>query len=136
MGEAQLDLFERLLRQLDLYASTVTREELELDFDTWLKVSRALELAAQCAVDLAMQIVARRGLGLPESYRETFGRLSSAGIITTEDAKQLAAWAGLRNVLAHTYASIDLDRLFAALKEDKAALRRFGRVAAAELLAD
>lgn len=136
MGEAQLDLFERLLRQLDLYASTVTREELELDFDTWLKVSRALELAAQCAVDLAMQIVARRGLGLPESYRETFGRLSSAGIITTEDAKQLAAWAGLRNVLAHMYASIDLDRLFAALKEDKAALRRFGRVAAAELLAD
>ena len=136
MGEAQLDLFERLLRQLDLYASTVTREELELDFDTWLKVSRALELAAQCAVDLAMQIVARRGLGLPESYRETFGRLSSAGIITTEDATHLAAWAGLRNVLAHMYASIDVDRLFAALKEDKAVLRRFGRVAAAELLAD
>jgi hypothetical protein len=29
VGEAQLDLFERLLQQLDLYASTVTREELE-----------------------------------------------------------------------------------------------------------
>jgi hypothetical protein len=32
------------------------------------------------------------------------------------------------------YASIDLDRLHAALREDKAVLRRFGRVAAAELL--
>ena len=136
MGEAQLDLFERLLQQLDLYASTVTREELELDFDTWLTVSRALELAAQCAVDLAMRVVAKRGLGLPESYRETFGRLSSAGVITTEDAKQLAAWAGLRNLLAHMYASIDLDRLYAALQEDKAVLRRIGQTAAAELLAE
>jgi uncharacterized protein YutE (UPF0331/DUF86 family) len=40
---------------------------------------------------------------------------------------------GLRNVLAHTYTSIDLDRLYAALTEDKTLIRDFGRIAAREL---
>lgn len=42
-------------------------------------------------------------------------------------------WAGLRNVLAHMYTSIDLDRLYAAMTEDKPAVRDFARIAAREL---
>lgn len=41
MGEAQLDLLERLLTRIEHYAATVTREQLESDLDTWLMVSRA-----------------------------------------------------------------------------------------------
>ena len=71
MGESQLDLLERLLRQLEVYAGSVSRADLETDLDSWLKVSRALELVAQCCVDLAMELVAarvsapRRPIGAP-----------------------------------------------------------------------
>jgi uncharacterized protein YutE (UPF0331/DUF86 family) len=133
MGESQLDLLERLLARLDLYATTVTRERLESDLDTWLSVSRALELAAQCCVDLALEIVAQRGLGVPESYREAFVRLAQDGLLTAAQSTALQGWVGLRNVLAHLYTAVDLDRLHAAMTEDKAILREFGRIAAREL---
>ncbi len=133
MGETQLDLLERLLGRLEQYASGVTRSDLESDLDTWLKVSRALELAAQCCLDLAMEIVAKRGLGVPETYRDAFVRLAQAGVITAAQSSALQGWVGLRNVLAHLYTAIDLDRVYAAMTEDKRDLRDFGRIAAREL---
>lgn len=133
MGETQLELLERLLARLEQYAEHVTREELESDLDTWLKVTRALELVAQCCVDLAMELVAKRGLGIPETYRDAFVRLAQDGLLTAEQSVALQGWAGLRNVLAHLYTSIDLDRLHAAMIEDKEVLRALGRLAAREL---
>ena len=53
MDPAKLDLLQRLLAQLDKYAATVTRKVLEEDLDAWLMVSRAMELAAQCCIDMA-----------------------------------------------------------------------------------
>jgi uncharacterized protein YutE (UPF0331/DUF86 family) len=136
MGEAQLDLLERMLGRIDEYATSVSRQELETDLDTWLKVSRALELAAQCSLDLAMEIVAKRGLGVPETYREAFTRLAQAGVITADQSVALQGWAGLRNVLSHMYTALDLDRLHEAMRESKDVLRAFGRVAARELERD
>ncbi len=133
MGEAQLDLLERLLGRIDEYATSVSRQELETDFDTWLKVSRALELAAQCSLDLAMEVVAKRGLGVPETYRDAFTRLAQAGVINVEQSIAMQGWVGLRNVLTHMYTALDLDRLYEAMCESKEALRDFGRVAAKEL---
>ncbi|MCK5800630.1 MAG: DUF86 domain-containing protein [Deltaproteobacteria bacterium] len=133
MGESQLDLLERLLLRLDEYAEQITREQIEADLDTWLKVSRALELVAQCCVDLALEIVAKRGLGVPETYRDAFVRLAQARILTVEHSIQLQSWAGLRNVLAHLYASIDLDRLHAAMIEEKTPLRAFAQIVVREL---
>ena len=133
MGESQLELLERLLTRIDQYGQEVTRAQLEADLDTWLKVSRALELAAQCCLDLAMEIVAKRGLGVPESYRDAFVRLAQADLITPSQSLALQGWIGLRNVLAHMYTAVDLDQVFAAMTENKATLREFGRLAAKEL---
>jgi len=136
MGESQLELLERLLARIDEYARDVTRAQLEMDLDTWLKVSRALELAAQCCLDLAMEIVARRGLGAPETYRDAFVRLSQAGLVTPTQSIELQAWVGLRNVLAHMYTAVDLDQVYTAMTDNKSVLREFGRLAAAELSQD
>jgi uncharacterized protein YutE (UPF0331/DUF86 family) len=136
VGESKLDLLERLLRRLEHYRTSVTRQDLEDDVDAWLMVSRAMELVAQCCVDLAMTIGARKGLAIPESYREAFVRLAEAGMITTQQSTVLQGWAGLRNVLAHLYANIDLDRLHQALTSDLTPVREFAAVAARELLDD
>ena len=47
-------------------------------------------------------------------------------------ARELEGWAGLRNVLAHLYTALDLDRMDDALSET-APLRAFHKRAAAAL---
>ena len=80
-----------------------------------------------------MEIVAKRSLGVPETYRDAFVRLAQAGLITPSQSLSLQGWMGLRNVLAHMYTTVDLDQVFAAMTENKSTLREFGRLAAAEL---
>ncbi len=133
MSERHLALLEEMLQLLERYATSIRREDLDADRETWLKTKAALELAGQCAIDLALGIVTRRGLGVPQSYREAFFALARAGIIDATLAQQLAAWAGLRNVLAHIYTALDLDRIHSALSETEP-LRAFHRIAAKELL--
>ena len=128
-----MDLLGRLLERIEHYARTVDRQRLEHDLDTWLMVGRALELAARCCIDLATAVIAQRSLGLPDTYRETFARLAQAGLISSETAAALEGWAGLRNVLAHVYAELDLDRIHGAFHADLTPLRELGRIAAEEL---
>ena len=132
MSEAHQALLLEMLDLLERYAATVKRADLEHDRETWLKAKGALEVAAQCAVDLALRIVARRGLGVPQSYREAFSLLVRAGVVDAPLGGELEKWAGLRNVLVHVYTALDLDRIHAALAQT-APLRAFHAVAAREL---
>ena len=133
MSEAHLGLLLEMLALIERYAGTVQRADLEHDRETWLKVRGALEVAAQCAIDLALAMISRRGLGIPQTYRDAFSLLARAGVLDAELATELEGWAGLRNVLAHVYTSLDLDRLHQALSET-APLRRLHAVAARELV--
>lgn len=132
MSEAHQSLLHEMLALIERYALTVAREELDSDRETWLKVKGALEVAAQCAIDLALEIITRRALGAPQSYREAFALLARSGVIEQALASDLEKWAGLRNVLVHVYTSLDLDRVHGALSQT-AALRRFETIAAQEL---
>lgn len=132
MSEAHLQLLLRLLPLLERYAAEVTPLQIGADLEVWLKVRGGLETAAQCCIDLALAMVARRGLGPADSYRHAFALLGQAGVIAPELAQQLSGWASLRNVLAHVYTALDLDRVHAALGQT-APLREFAAVAAREL---
>lgn len=127
-----MGLLKEMLDLLGRYARTVTRDDLEADREVWLKVKGALETAAQCAVDLALALVARRALAVLPSYRDAFRVLARAGVLDPNLARALEGWAGLRNVLVHIYTSLDLDRLHRALGET-AALRSFHALVADEL---
>lgn len=132
MGEQQLAVLLKAIQLLESYAKSVRKEALESDFETWVKVRGALELAAQCCIDLALSIVATRGLSIPQTYREAFDALSASGIIEGTLAQELKGWAGLRNVLVHLYTALDLETVHRALSET-APLRAFHAVAAHEL---
>lgn len=132
MSEAHLRLLYRLLVLIDGYGVTVTPVQIGADLEVWLKVRAALETAAQCVIDLALAMVARRHLGPPESYKQTFALLAQGGVISSELAQELQGWAGLRNVLAHVYTTLDLDVLHRALT-DTSALHTFANLAAADL---
>lgn len=99
------------------YGSTVTRDQLRESRDAQHMVLRALYVAVQSAVDLAMHLGADQGLPQAATYQSAFHRLGEAGLVDAELARRLASWAGFRNVLAHFYAVVDYDRAFDALAE-------------------
>ena len=80
-------------------------------------VLRALYVAAQLALDLALHRVADAVIAQAISYQDSFRRLAEAGHVDGELEDRLAAWAGFRNVLAHLYASVDYDRAYDGLSE-------------------
>lgn len=135
MGESHLTLLHEMLALLDRYARTVDRSALDTDRETWLKVKAALEVATQCAIDLALALISRRGIGVPQTYRDAFQMLARAGVIDAALADELQQWAGMRNVLVHMYTSLDLDRVHAALSKT-AALRTFHGIVASALAED
>jgi len=135
VSENRRRLLAGILDLVDRYAREVAREKLDTDLETWLKVRGALELAAQCCIDLAVAMVTERGLGVPQTYREVFLVLARAGVLPPALAVQLGDWAGLRNVLVRVYTSLDLDTVYAALSQT-APLREFLRIAERELPPD
>lgn len=82
-------------------------------------------VATQEAADIAMHMAADEGWGVPGSYRECFELLASQGVITTEHAGQLGNVVGVRNRIAHGYASVDPARLWNELPAGLDALDRF-----------
>lgn len=70
-----------------------------------------LLLAIQECIDLAAHWVADAGWTPPDDAASTFDTLAARGVLSTDLAARLRASAGLRNRIAHGYASLDYARL-------------------------
>jgi len=70
-----------------------------------------VERACQGAIDLAMHIVARQRLGMPQSSAEAFRLLHEAGIIDADLLREMAAMTGFRNIAIHEYQQMDISIL-------------------------
>ena len=81
--------------------------------------------ATQIVIDVAMGACLALRLGTPRSYGDAFRRLENAGIIETAHADRLVRAAGFRNVVAHAYDSLDLERVHQAATDRPADLLRF-----------
>lgn len=85
------------------------------DIDCQDATAMSLFVAVQEAVDIAMHIAADEGFGIPSSYGDAFHLLAANGVIDITLAQTLAGMAGLRNRLAHGYASVDPVRLWSEI---------------------
>jgi len=110
-----------------------TAEELTRDVDRIDALGMAILVAVQEAIDVAFHVVVDERWGTPASYAESFELLAAHGVITSELAARMAAAAGLRNRLAHGYASVDPDRLWAELPRGLDALDEYARAVGAFL---
>ncbi len=70
-----------------------------------------LERACQAAIDLAMHIIAREHLGIPQSSAQAFDLLAGARKISPELAAKMRRMVGFRNVAVHQYQELKLDIL-------------------------
>ncbi|MFN2427101.1 MAG: DUF86 domain-containing protein [Candidatus Binatia bacterium] len=77
-----------------------------------------LYLALQECSDLALHLVADLGLSIPGDTRAAFDALSRSGLLPTDLARKLGAAVGLRNRIAHEYGGLDLEKVYAAARDD------------------
>jgi uncharacterized protein YutE (UPF0331/DUF86 family) len=122
---ALIEELRQALDVLDRYRTSIPRDRLLADLDTQNMVLFALYRAMQGAIDLGQHLIAERGLPVPSSYREVFRVLGDAGLVDADLARRLEGWGGMRNVIAHQYGAIDLQRIARALYDELSDLGAF-----------
>lgn len=100
-------------------------EDLEPGTDRSDAVVLHLWQATQVVLDVAVSACARHNLGTPETYANAFERLVEAGIVPAELLPRLIGAAGFRNLVAHAYERLDLQRVHRAASTGPADLRAF-----------
>lgn len=85
-------------------------DEALLERDRMLRhaVERVLTQLVDLAVSLNGHVAVAGGRPAPATYRESFAAAAAAGALPAALAERLAPSAGLRNVLVHEYAAVDL----------------------------
>ena len=81
--------------------------------------------AVQIVIDLAVTSCLRFDLGAPQGYADAFRRLEAAGIVDPPLADRLVLVTGFRNVVAHAYETLDMQRVHRAATDGPADLRAF-----------
>ncbi len=79
------------------------------------QAERHLQLALQCAIDIALHILADDTDQTPEDYGTAFRELAAVGVLNRDLADRLRLAAGLRNVLVHAYLDVDPARIWTHL---------------------
>jgi uncharacterized protein YutE (UPF0331/DUF86 family) len=79
---------------------------------------RYLHLAIEACLDLANHWIADRFLPTPDTNRDTFTTLETAGEMPPDLAARLRGWAGFRNILVHEYLAIDHAIAYRAIRDE------------------
>jgi len=86
-----------------------------------------IQRACEAAVDLAMHLVRRHHLGIPQESRHAFDLLAEAGKLDPPLADVLKRMVGFRNVAVHDYQHLSLDIVRAIIERHLDDLLAFAR---------
>lgn len=87
-----------------------------------------IQRACEASIDLAMHIIAIRGLGLPQSSKDSFDILKDHKIIEPKLAEKLKSMVGFRNIAVHNYQSLQLDIVKEIINHGLADLSRYAQI--------
>lgn len=104
--------------------------ELKADRDATDVIAFNLMLAVQICADIASHIIADEGWPVAKTIAEGFTRLQEHQVIPAPVAAALRNAAGLRNVVAHGYAGLDINLLQVAATRGIEDLDSFARAVA------
>lgn len=127
----RVELVTAKLSELDARIARVrkhtpaTATALRDDQDALDLVSFNLMLCVQSAVDIASHVVADEGWRPALTLAEAFERLAENGVIAKSTADVMGKAAGLRNVVAHGYAAVDVELVFGAASRGVGDLETF-----------
>lgn len=103
------------------FGSDITRQDAAI-----LNILRACE----STIDLANILIRERGLGIPQSSRDSFKPLADANLITSDSSARLQRMIGFRNIAVHQYRALEPAIAEAILLRDLDDLLAFPRTVA------
>lgn len=77
-----------------------------------------LHLAVENCIDIAAHIISENGWGVPGSASEMFYTLEGRGMLDSQLTERMVKAVGLRNLIVHEYGRIDINRLFATVRNN------------------
>lgn len=77
---------------------------------------RYLQVGIEALLDIANHIIAREGLGVPRSYRDSVDLICQKGILPEERRESFRQMVGFRNRAVHLYDELDPERVFGILE--------------------
>lgn len=122
----RLKLLSKYVKFLQSYRKN-TLEDLMNDYTLRGAVERYLELSIECCIDIAEMIISYENLKRPESYKDVILILGKEGIIPEKFAEKFSNAAGLRNILVHMYANIDINELYININRNLADFDKFAK---------
>lgn len=100
-------------------------EDLRADRDALDIVAFNLMLAVQTCADITSHIIADQGWPAARTLAEGFTRLAERGVLESATAQRLGRAVGLRNVVAHGYAGINVNTVYEAATDGLGDLEAF-----------
>lgn len=111
----RLNLIRTSVNRLDKIAKGNEAQFLS-DPDAYAIAEHHLRRALEALLDIGRHILAKQGLGKPDSYRQIILAMGAHKIIPADFADRILGMAGYRNRLTHGYADISAGELWAILQ--------------------
>jgi uncharacterized protein YutE (UPF0331/DUF86 family) len=102
---------ERYLKELENLKATPW-VEFSASLSRQWTILHGLQLSIQALMDVGNHILAAIGENQIEDYVDIIDKLGEKNIIPNEFAQQIRGMAGLRNILVHEYAMVDLTKIY------------------------
>ena len=100
-------------------------ERLEHDITRQDSIILNIQRACEASIDLAMHLVRRFALGVPQDSRHAFDLLAAAGKLDAVMADALKRMVGFRNIAVHDYQRLNLAIVRSIIEHDGEDLRAF-----------
>ena len=126
---ARIAKLEKALKKLQtIRQRKISEEDFLKDDDLQDIVERNLEVAVEALIDISNHIVGKRNYRKPENAADTFQVLAEESILEENFARKLKGWVGLRNVIVHLYADVNVSLLYRALMVEQDDLRQAAKI--------
>lgn len=123
-------IIERCLRRIDEeYEGDAAN--LEEDLTRQDSIILNIQRACEASIDLAMHLVRKFVLGVPQDSRQAFDLLAEAGKLDPLAAEALKRMVGFRNVAVHDYQALNLAIVRSIVEHKLGDLRGFAQQALA-----
>lgn len=87
-----------------------------------------LQRACEACIDICNHIIHQKGLGIPQSSRNSFELVAQAGVISDDLSERLKRMLGLRNIAVHDYQKLNLDIVIAVITKHLSDFEEFSKV--------
>ena len=102
----KIETIERCINRINTVYDNNT-ENLK-DYTKQDSIMLNIQRACEASIDLAMHIISKQKLGIPQNSRDAFDVLNEKNIIDDKLSKNLKAMVGFRNIVVHDYQSINI----------------------------